>query len=70
MSGELKPGDRVRVTEGSRVAGYLPGDKGTILYAFKPETGDGECFYSVAMDKDEPALSGPVFAEVEIEPDV
>jgi hypothetical protein len=30
----------------------------------------GACYYLVAMDKDDPAQTAPVFAEDEIEPDL
>jgi hypothetical protein len=69
MSDELKPGQRVRVTVRNRMAGYQPGDKGTVLRSSASDT-TGERYYSVAMDKDDPTASGAVFTESEIEPDV
>ena len=65
----VKPGDRVRVTVRSHIAGYQPGDKGTIRRVFKPSSGD-ECYYYVEMDKDDPARSWTIFAEGEIEADL
>jgi hypothetical protein len=52
MSRDLKPGDRVRVTIRNRLAGYQPGDKGTVWRASRASaTGEGS--YTVEMDKDE-----------------
>jgi hypothetical protein len=68
MSRELKPGQRVRVTVRNRVARYQPGDTGTVLRSsVSPAT--GERYYTVAMDIDDPAATGVVFAEHEIEAD-
>jgi hypothetical protein len=69
MSYQLKPGDRVRVTVHNRMAGYQPGDKGTILRV-SVSTATGEHYYTVAMDKDDPGHSRAVFTEGEIEADV
>ena len=69
MSRELKAGDRIRVTARNRTHGYQSGDKGTVRRVFKPSSGD-ECSYYVRMDKDDPAYSGPIFGEGEIEADV
>jgi hypothetical protein len=69
MSLPLKPGDRVRVTVRNRMAGYLPGDKGTVLRVSEASI-SGAHYFTVAMDKDDPTNSGVVFAEDEIEPDV
>jgi hypothetical protein len=68
MSGELKPGDRVRVTVRNRMAGYQPGDKGRILGGPHVPLG-GHPYYLVAM---ETSMTGRpvVFMEEEIEPDV
>jgi hypothetical protein len=66
MSDALKPGDRVRVTEGSQVKGYLPGDKGTVTAALMGR----RWYYLVQMDKVPPTGDGIVFTEDEIEPDV
>ena len=65
----VKPGDRVRVTVRSHIAGYQPGDKGTVLRETTLAM-RGERSYSVAMDKDDPAKGGVVFRFDEIEPDV
>jgi hypothetical protein len=70
MSRALKAGDRVRVTIRNRIAGYGPGDKGTVLREPSTATITGERYYTVAMDKDGPNATGVVFAEEEIEPDV
>jgi hypothetical protein len=69
MSYQLKPGDRVRVTVRNRMAGYQPGDKGTVLRVSESAAG-GERYYCVAMDKDDATHTGAVFTEGEIEPDV
>jgi hypothetical protein len=68
MNRNLKPNDRVRVTEGNRVSGYQPGDKGAVLREIV-STSHGALYYLVAMDKDEPAKSGVVFRFDEIEAD-
>ena len=69
MSRELQRGQRVRVTVRNRLAGYQPGDKGTVLRV-STSTLNGEHSYSVAMDKDDLIITGAVFKEGEIEPDV
>jgi hypothetical protein len=69
MSRPLKPGDRVRVTLHNRLAGYQPGDKGTVV-RLSVSAATGERYYTVAMDKDDPTASGAVFTEGEIEADV
>jgi hypothetical protein len=69
MSRGLNAGDRVRVTGRNRLAGYQPGDKGTVVRGASTATITGERYYSVLMDKDEPDATGVVFAEDEIEPD-
>jgi hypothetical protein len=66
--GELKPGDRVRVTTRSRMYDYRPSDKGTVLRA-SVSAATGERNYTVAMDKDGPDATGGIFAEGEIEAD-
>jgi hypothetical protein len=68
MSHPLKSGDRVRVTVLNRMAGYQPGDKGTVLRA-STASATGERYYTVAMNKDVAAHSGAVFTEGEIEAD-
>ncbi len=69
MNSELKTGDRVRVTARNRMAGYQPGDRGTVLRASTSAL-YGERDYTVAMDKDDLAASGAVFTESEIEADL
>jgi hypothetical protein len=69
MSRPLRPGDRVRVTDLNRLAGYQPGDKGTVLRVSTLATTGAPC-YTVTMDKDGPAAAGVVFDEGEIEADV
>jgi hypothetical protein len=69
MSRPLKPGDRVRVTLHNRLAGYQPGDKGTVA-RLSMSAATGERYYTVTMDKGEPDSTGVIFAEDEIEPDV
>jgi hypothetical protein len=65
----LKPGDRVRVTERCRVQGYQLGDKGTVWRA--AVTGPIRTrHYMVVMDKNGAGKTAPLFAEDEIEPDV
>jgi hypothetical protein len=69
MSRSLKPGESIRVTVRNRMAGYQPGDKGTVMR----EVADGPSgtrYYVVAMDKDDPQKTGVVFSDDEIEPDV
>jgi hypothetical protein len=69
MGRPLQIGYRVRVTPRNRVAGYQPGDKGTVVRGASTSTITGERYYTVFMDKDEPDATGVVFAEDEIEPD-
>jgi hypothetical protein len=69
MSDQLKPGDRVRVTERNRVQGYEAGDKGMVqAVASSPAIGD-QLHYQVAMDRDG-GVSRVVFTAEEIELDV
>jgi hypothetical protein len=68
MVSALAVGDRVRVTVYGRVAGYQPGDKGTVLRTPPPAV-TGLAYYLVAMDKDKPDDTGVLFAAHEIEPD-
>jgi hypothetical protein len=70
MNRASRAGDRVRVTIRNRVAGYAPGDRGTVVREPSTATITGERYYTVAMDKDGPGATGVVFAEDEIEPDV
>jgi hypothetical protein len=67
MSAQLKPGDRIRVTERIRVDGWQPGDKGTVVDAISDLS--GARYYLVAMDKADPSKPGVVFSDDEIEPD-
>jgi hypothetical protein len=69
MGPELKLGDRVRVTSRSRVKGYQPGEKGTVLEGPATYAGASERSYVVAMDKDGPASTSTVFTADEIEAD-
>lgn len=64
----LKVGDRVRLTKRNRLAGYQPGDKGTVIRVPKAAPG-GQPYYIVAMDRDGPTGTGVLFTEDEIEPD-
>jgi hypothetical protein len=68
MSGELKVGDRVRVTAGVQMPKCPAGAKGTVSRG--PQTSaDGTTYYLLMMDKDEPAKT-VLFKADEIEPDV
>ena len=69
MSRELKMGDRVRVTPQSRIKGYQPGDKGTVLEGPNVYAGASDTSYVVAMDKDGPGSTSTVFSADDIEPD-
>jgi hypothetical protein len=69
MSRGLNAGERVRVTLRNRIAGYQPGDKGTVVRVGKLVT-TGSPFYTVATDKGEPDSTGVIFAEDAIEPGV
>jgi hypothetical protein len=68
LLGELKAGVRVHVTVRTHMAGYRPGDTGTVLRA-SPSSLNGERYYLVAMDKDGPSAGCAVFTEGEIEAD-
>jgi hypothetical protein len=63
----LKPGDRIRVTVCNRLAGYEPGDKGTMLR--EVTVGLNGSYYVVTMDRGEPDSTGVIFTEGEIEAD-
>jgi hypothetical protein len=65
MSGELKVGGRVRVTERTRMPGCQPGEQGTVLRLSASAT--GEAVYVVAMDEDDSGLEFYFLAD-EIEP--
>jgi hypothetical protein len=69
MSDELKAGQRFRVAARYRIAGYQPGDKGTVLRS-SISAATGERYYTVEMDKDGPDATGVLFTEGEIEADV
>ncbi len=69
MSDQLKPGDRVRVTDRNRVQGYAVGDKGMVqAVASIPAIGD-QLHYQVTMDSDG-GVTRAVFTAEEIELDV
>lgn len=69
MSDQLKPGDRVRVTDRNCVQGYAVGDKGMVqAVANIPAIGD-QLHYQVAMDRDG-GVSRAHFTAEEIELDV
>jgi hypothetical protein len=68
MSRALQKGQRFRVTERNRVAGYQPGDKGSVLRA-SVMAATGARYDTVAIDKDDLSTSGAVFTEGEIERD-
>lgn len=69
MSDQLKPGDRVRVTERNRVQGYQAGEKGMVqAVASIPAIGD-QLHYQVAIDRDD-GVGRVVFTAEEIELDV
>lgn len=69
MSDQLKPGDRVRVTDRNRVQGYEAGDKGMVqAVASIPAIGD-QLHYQVAMDRDG-GMTRAVFTAEEIELDM
>ena len=65
----LRVGQRVRVTGRNRLYGYRVGDKGKVLRAFIGSA-TGDIYYSVLMDKDKLTITGAIFTEDEIEPDV
>jgi hypothetical protein len=67
MSRLLEVGDRVRVTARSRLVGYQPGDKGTVLHVAWSAAGGR--YYLVAMDRGELDSTGVIFTEGEIEAD-
>jgi hypothetical protein len=65
----LKPGDRVRLTELQRTRDCLPGDKGMVLRELS--TGpNGTRYYLVRMDKDAPGKTGVVCVKDAFELDV
>ena len=69
MGAQLKPVDRVRVTERNRVQGYEAGDRGMVqAVASVPAIGD-QLHYQVAMDKDGGVIRS-VFTAEEVELDV
>jgi hypothetical protein len=66
---ELKPGDWVRVSRGSHVPGYLPGERGEVRAGPEVVVGTGQRYYFVTVRRP-PGPTTAVFAEHEIEPDV
>jgi hypothetical protein len=69
MSDQLKPGDRVRVTECNRVQGYAAGEKCMVqAVASTPAIGH-QLHYQVAMNRDG-GVSRVVFNAEQIELDV
>jgi hypothetical protein len=68
MSQELKPGDRVRVTNQNQAKGHQLGDRGTVTQGPTTPT-NGVPFYRVLMDKDSTSAT-VVFNADEIEADV
>jgi hypothetical protein len=65
----LKPGDRVRLTEQCRVQQCQPGDKGTVWSGPHPTPGYGLHYY-VWMDTNLLGDTPIAFHADEIEPDV
>jgi len=67
MNGDLKAGDRLRVTARVRVPGYQPGDKGTAVSGphLRPSGGS---YYIARMDRDHPDKR-VIFADDEVEAD-
>jgi hypothetical protein len=66
MSTELKPGDRVRLTNKIRVPALKAGDRGRILRGMKVVR--GLAYYLVEMDP--PSHGAPfLFSQEEIKPD-
>jgi hypothetical protein len=67
MNGDLKAGDRLRVTARIRVPGYQPGDKGTIVSGphLLPS---GSRYYIARMDQDHPDKR-VILADEEVEAD-
>jgi hypothetical protein len=69
MSDQLKPDDRMRVTDRNRVQGYEAGDKGMVqAVASIPAIGELR-HYQVAMGRDGGVI-GSVFSADEIELDI
>jgi hypothetical protein len=68
----LKIGDRVRVTKRSRLRGYHPGEKGTVIRTLQLND-KGPPIYEATMDKDAPSVKGVfkgVFFDADgVEPD-
>jgi hypothetical protein len=67
MNYDLRPGDRVRVTVLSRVGGYRPGARGTVLGG-REASAVGWRYFVVRMDG-APMGTWTIFAADEIEPD-
>lgn len=68
MLGELKIGDRVRVSRHYGEGAYQAGDRGTVSWVVPSSVVSGPV-YVVAMDKDSAGLEG-YFLVGEIEPDL
>jgi hypothetical protein len=66
---ELHRGDRVRVTDQNRLAGYLPGDIGVIVQLIPGVTPE-QLDYAVMMYKQALAAPAVRFHVGDIEPDV
>jgi hypothetical protein len=70
MGPTLAVGDRVRLTTNNRVPGYLPGEKGTVVWVSRrPGLPDQVAFYHVQMDSTGP-LRHVAFFPDEVELDV
>jgi hypothetical protein len=69
VSAALKPGDRVRLTATTRLPGYHPGERGTVVGVVPNPVGGNLPSYTVAMDKNSPSATPARFAEDEIELD-
>jgi hypothetical protein len=67
MSGELRSGNRLRVTARIRMPGYRPGDKGTVMSGPHLLT-SGARYYIARMDQDH-ASKRVIFAANEVEAD-
>jgi hypothetical protein len=65
---ELNRGDRVRVTDRNRVAGYVPGDIGVIVQLL-PGTTPEQIDYAVMMHRQPLAEPAVRFHAGDIEPD-
>jgi hypothetical protein len=68
MSYESERVQRVRVKGRRCVAGYAPGDRGTVLRA-SSSAATGRRYYVVAMDRDDSSGTGVLFTDDEVEPE-